>query len=73
MTTILRIVQQFLDSGDSDKAREEIDRAFGNLRKGDSHVREFAALLTLGSIEAWVRKMNKEYDDIFHYLQFCEK
>jgi hypothetical protein len=52
MTTILRIVQQFLDSGNSDKAREEIDRAFGNLKKVDSHVREFAALLTLGSIEA---------------------
>jgi hypothetical protein len=36
MTTTLRIVQQFLDSGDSDKAREEIDRAFGNLKKVDS-------------------------------------
>ncbi|WP_233271255.1 hypothetical protein [Microcystis aeruginosa] len=49
---MLRRVQQFLDSGDSDRAREEIDRAFGNLRKLDSHVREFAALLALGSIEA---------------------
>ena len=52
MTTMLRRVQQFLDSGDSDNAREEIDRAFGNLRKVDSHVREFAALLALGSIKA---------------------
>lgn len=52
MTTMLRRVQQFLDSGDSDRAREEIDRAFGNLRRVDSHVREFAALLALGSIEA---------------------
>ncbi|TRV47528.1 MAG: hypothetical protein EWV53_11915 [Microcystis panniformis Mp_MB_F_20051200_S9] len=52
MTTMLRRVQQFLDSGDSDRAREEIDRAFGNLRKLDSHVREFAALLALGSLEA---------------------
>jgi hypothetical protein len=49
---MLRRVQQFLDSGDSDKAREEIDRAFGNLKKVDSQVREFAALLALGSIEA---------------------
>ena len=24
-------------------------------------------------LEAWVRKMNEEYDDIFYYLQFCEK
>ncbi|ARI80852.1 DUF7226 domain-containing protein [Microcystis aeruginosa] len=45
-------MQQFLDSGDSDNAREEIDRAFGNLRRVDSHVREFAALLALGSIKA---------------------
>jgi hypothetical protein len=52
MTTMLRRVQQFLDSGDSDNAREEIDRAFGNLRRVDSHVREFAALLALGSIKA---------------------
>jgi hypothetical protein len=52
MTTMLRRVQQFLDSGDSDNAREEIDRAFGNLRKVDSHVREFAALLALGPIKA---------------------
>ena len=52
MTTMLRRVQQFLDSGNSDNAREEIDRAFGNLRKVDSHVREFAALLALGSIKA---------------------
>ncbi|ELS49693.1 hypothetical protein C789_530 [Microcystis aeruginosa FACHB-905 = DIANCHI905] len=49
---MLRRVQQFLDSGDSDNAREEIDRAFGNLRRVDSHVREFAALLALGSIKA---------------------
>jgi hypothetical protein len=52
MTTMLRRVQQFLDSGNSDNAREEIDRAFGNLRKVDSHVREFAALLALGPIKA---------------------
>jgi hypothetical protein len=52
MTTMLRRVQQFLDSGDSDNAREEIDRAFGNLRRVDSHVREFADLLALGSIKA---------------------
>jgi hypothetical protein len=52
MTTMLRRVQRLLDSGDSDNAREEIDRAFGNLRKVDSHVREFAALLALGPIKA---------------------
>jgi hypothetical protein len=27
----------------------------------------------IATLEAWVCKMNKEYDDIFHYLQFCEK
>jgi hypothetical protein len=24
-------------------------------------------------LEAWIRRMNKEHDDIFYYLQFCEK
>jgi hypothetical protein len=52
MTTMLRRVQRLLDSGDSDNAREKIDRAFGNLRRVDSHVREFADLLALGSIKA---------------------
>lgn len=27
----------------------------------------------IASLEAWVRRMNEEYDDIFHYLQFCQK
>lgn len=27
----------------------------------------------IATLAAWVRKMNEEYDDIFHYLQFCEK
>jgi hypothetical protein len=27
----------------------------------------------IATLEDWVCKMNKEYDDIFHYLQFCEK
>jgi hypothetical protein len=27
----------------------------------------------IATLEAWVRKMNKEYDDMFHWLQFCEK
>jgi hypothetical protein len=27
----------------------------------------------IATLEAWVCKMNKEYDDIFYYLQFYEK
>ena len=27
----------------------------------------------IASLEAWVRKLNEESDDIFHYLQFCQK
>jgi len=27
----------------------------------------------IANLEAWVRKMNEKSDDIFHYLQFCQK
>ena len=52
MTTILTKVQQFLDSDDTNGAREEVARTFTNLRKVDATVRDFAALLALGSQKA---------------------
>ena len=27
----------------------------------------------IATLEAWIRRLNEEDDDIFHYLQFCEK
>ncbi|GBD53762.1 hypothetical protein D3800_09655 [Microcystis aeruginosa NIES-298] len=49
---MIKRVQQFLDSGDSDRAREEIDKVFGNPRRMNSYAKEFAALLALGSINS---------------------
>jgi hypothetical protein len=49
MTTTLTKVQQFLDSGDSDGAREEVAKISVNLKKVDETVRDFATLLALGS------------------------
>jgi hypothetical protein len=49
MTTILTKVQQFLDSGDINGAREEVAKTAINLEKVDATVRDFAALLALGS------------------------
>ena len=52
MTTILSKIEQFLDSNDIDGARDEVDQISINLRKVDTSVRDFAALLALGSQEA---------------------
>lgn len=52
MTTILAKVQQFLDSGDINGAREEVAKTAINLEKVDATVRDFAALLALGSQKA---------------------
>jgi hypothetical protein len=52
MTTILAKVQQFLDSDNIDRAREEVAKTVINLRKVDATVRDFAALLALGSQKA---------------------
>ncbi|MFN6155128.1 hypothetical protein [Anabaena sp. AL09] len=49
MTTTLTKVQQFLDSGDSDGAREEVAKISVNLTKLDTSVRDFTTLLVLGS------------------------
>ena len=49
MTTTLTKVQQFLDSGDSDGAREEVAKISVNFKKVDATVRDFATLLVLGS------------------------
>ena len=49
MTTTLTKVQQFLDSGDSDGAREEVAKISVNLKKIDTTVRDFATLLALGT------------------------
>ncbi|WP_353932038.1 hypothetical protein WJM97_05500 [Okeanomitos corallinicola TIOX110] len=49
MTTTLTKVQQFLDSGDCDGAREEVANISVNFKKVDATVRDFATLLTLGS------------------------
>ncbi|AFW95459.1 hypothetical protein ANA_C12750 [Anabaena sp. 90] len=49
MTTTLTKVQQFLDSGDRDGAREEVAKISVNLKKVDETVRDFATLLALGS------------------------
>ncbi|MEA5529653.1 hypothetical protein VB638_08625 [Dolichospermum sp. UHCC 0684] len=52
MTTILTKVQQFLDSGDINGAREEVAKTAINLEEVDTTVRDFAALLALGSQKA---------------------
>lgn len=52
MTTILSKIEQFLDSNDIDGARDEVAQISINLRKVDTSVRDFAALLALGSQEA---------------------
>lgn len=52
MTTILTKVQQFLDSNDTDGAREEVAKTITNLRRVDATVRDFAVLLALGSQKA---------------------
>ena len=49
MTTTLTKVQQFLDSGDSDGAREEVAKISVNFKKVDATVRDFTTLLVLGS------------------------
>ncbi|MEA5575823.1 hypothetical protein [Anabaena sp. UHCC 0451] len=49
MTTTLTKVQQFLDSDDSDGAREEVAKISVNFKKVDATVRDFATLLVLGS------------------------
>lgn len=49
MTTILSKIEQFLDSNDIEGAREEVAQISINLRRVDTTVRDFAALLALGS------------------------
>ncbi len=49
MTTILSKVEQFLDSDDINGARDEVAQISIDLRKIDTSVRDFAALLALGS------------------------
>ncbi|WP_204103128.1 MULTISPECIES: hypothetical protein [Spirulina sp. CCY15215] len=49
MTTILTKVQQYLNSDNMDRAREEVVKILGDLTKVDVNVRDFAALLVLGS------------------------
>jgi hypothetical protein len=51
MITTLTKVQQFLDSGDSDRARGDVAKISVNLTKLDASVRDFATLLALGSQE----------------------
>ena len=52
MTTILANVQQFLDSDNTDRAREEVVTILNNLEAVDASIRDFAALLALGSQNA---------------------
>ncbi|MFB2834899.1 hypothetical protein [Floridanema evergladense] len=52
MTTILANVQQLLDSGNIDGAREEVAKSLNNLKAVDASIRDFAALLALGSENA---------------------
>ena len=52
MTTILANMQQFLDSDNTDRAREEIAKSLNNLKAVDANIRDFAALLALGSENA---------------------
>ncbi|MEA5469590.1 hypothetical protein [Spirulina sp. 06S082] len=48
MTTILTKVQQYLNSDNIDRAREEVDKILDDLTKVDVNVQDFAALLALG-------------------------
>ncbi|MFM5957378.1 MAG: hypothetical protein ACKOQ2_09510, partial [Dolichospermum sp.] len=50
MTTLTK-VQQFLNSGDSDRVRKEVSKLSVNLTKIDTSVRDFATLLSCGSQE----------------------
>ncbi|MFE1746640.1 hypothetical protein [Coleofasciculus sp. H7-2] len=52
MTTILATVKQFLDSDNTDGAREEVAKTLSNLKAADASIRDFAALLALGSQNA---------------------
>ena len=52
MTTILANVQQFLDSGNTDGVKEEVAKTLSNLKAVDASIRDFAALLALGSQNA---------------------
>lgn len=52
MTTILANVQQLLDSGNIDGAREEVAKSLNNLKAVGASIRDFAALLALGSENA---------------------
>lgn len=52
MTVILANIQQFLDSGNTDGAREEVAKSLNNLKAVDASIRDFAALLALGSENA---------------------
>lgn len=52
MTTILAKVQQFLNSDNIDGAREEVAKTLSNLKAVDVSIRDFAALLALGSQQA---------------------
>jgi len=52
MTTIFSRVEQFLDSNDTDGAREQVAKISLNLSRVDTTIRNFAALLALGSQNA---------------------
>jgi hypothetical protein len=52
MTTILSNVQQLLDSGNIDGAREEVAKILIDLKKVDNSILDFAVLLVLGSEKA---------------------
>ena len=52
MTTILANIQQFLDSDNTNGAREEVAKTLTNLKAVNPSIRDFAALLALGSQKA---------------------
>ncbi len=52
MTTLLANVQQFLDSDNTDGAREEVAQTINNLKAVNPNIQDFAALLALGSQQA---------------------
>ncbi|MBD2303104.1 hypothetical protein [Nostoc sp. FACHB-190] len=52
MTNLLIEVQQFIDAHNLDRAREEVAKTLSNLRTINAKVRDFAALLALGSQQA---------------------
>jgi hypothetical protein len=49
MTTLLASVTRFLDSNDTDGAREEVAKTVGNFKAMNANILDFAALLALGS------------------------